>query len=125
MKKVWIAVAAVVVVVLVAGGAWWAFGSGDDETTTRGTCDNTTYELSAENDDDGLEVTFELQSGAPGETWNVVIEQDGTTVLSGDRQTDEDAELDVDVRVNEDDGSSFTVTATPESGEACTASLDR
>jgi hypothetical protein len=125
MKKVWIAVAAVVVVVLAAGGAWLALGSGDDETTTRGTCGNTTYELSAENDRDGLELTFELQSGAPGETWNVVVEQDGTTVLSGDRQTDEDAELDVDVLVNEDDGTSFIVRATPESGAACTASLDR
>jgi hypothetical protein len=124
MKKALIAVAAVVAIALVAGGAWLAL-RGDDEKTVRGTCGTTTYELSAENDDTGLEVTFELQSEAPDETWNVVVEQDGSTVLEGDRRTDEDAELDVDVTVNEDDGTSFRVTATPEDGEACTASLAR
>ncbi|GAA1148006.1 hypothetical protein [Nocardioides aquiterrae] len=125
MKKALIAVAAVVAIALVAGGAWLALRGGDDEKTARGTCGTTTYELSAENDDTGLEVTFELQSEAPDETWNVVVEQDGSTVLEGDRRTDEDAELDVDVTVNEDDGTSFRVTATPEEGEACTASLAR
>lgn len=126
MKKALIAVAGLVVVALVAGGVWLLVAGGnDDEKTARGTCGNATYELALENDDEGLELTFELQSGAPGETWNVVVEQDGRSVLSGDRQTDEDAELDVDVLVNEDDGSSFTVTATPENGEACTASIER
>ena len=125
MKKALIAVAVVVVVALVAGGAWLLLSDGDDEQTARGTCGNATYELSLENDDNGLELTFELQSGAPAETWDVVVEQDGRSVLSGDRQTDEDAELDVDVLVNESDGTSFTVTATPENGEACTASIER
>lgn len=125
MKKALIAVAAVVVVALVAGGAWLLLSGDEDEQTARGTCGNATYELSLEKDDNGLEVTFELQSGAPGETWNVVVEQDGRSVLSGDRQTDEDAELDVDVLVNESDGGAFTVTATPENGEACTASIER
>lgn len=124
MKKIVIAgVVAVVVLVVAAGGAWWAL-SRDSETTARGTCGNATYELSAEDENDGVEVTFEVQSAAPGETWQVVIEQDGTEVFSGTRQTDEDAELDVDVTVPEKDGSSFTATATPETGEPCTASLD-
>lgn len=126
MRKALLAVGAALLAVLVAAGAWLAFGAGGDgETTSRGTCGNATYELSAEDEDGGLEVTFELQSGSPGEVWTVVIEQDGRTVMSGDRRTDEDAELDVDVTVNEDDGTSFAVTATPESGEACTASVDR
>ncbi len=125
MKKVVLAVvAAVVVLAVAAGGAWWALG-GDSETTERGTCGNVTYELSAEDEDGGVEVTFEVQSAAPGETWQVVIEQDGTEVYSGSRQTDEDAELDVDVSVSTKDGSSFTATATPGSGEPCTASLER
>lgn len=124
-KNILIAAAAVLAVVLVAGGVWWAFGSGDDEQTARGTCGNTTHELSVEPEDGGLEVTFELQSAGPGETWDVVVEQDGTAVLEGERQTDEDAELDVDVTVSESDGTSFTVTATPENGEPCTASLER
>ena len=124
MKKAVLAAVAVVVVLVVAGIAVWTLG-GDDETSARGTCGGATYEMSAENDDNGLEVTFELQSASSGETWNVVVEQDGVAVLEGDRQTDEDAELDVDVLVNEDDGTSFTVTATPENGDPCVATLDR
>jgi hypothetical protein len=124
MKKAVLAIVAAVVVLVVAGGAVWAL-SGDDGTSATGTCGGATYEMSAENDDAGLEVTFELQSAAPGETWNVVVEQDGVSVLEGDRQTDEDAELDVDVTVNEDDGTGFTVTATPQNGDPCVATLDR
>jgi hypothetical protein len=124
MKKLVLAGIVAVVLVVAAGGAWWALGR-DSETTERGTCGNATYELSAEDEDGGLEVTFEVQSAAPGETWEVVIEQDGTEVYSGTRQTDEDAELDVDVTVSAKDGSSFTATATPEAGEPCTVSLDR
>ena len=125
MRKAILATTAVVVVVVVAGIAWWALGRGDDETESRGTCADATYEISSENEESGLEVTFELQSAAPGETWAVVVEQDGQSVLSGDRQTDEDAELDADVTVDEGDGTSFTVTATPEQGDACVATLDR
>ncbi|MCW2773943.1 MAG: hypothetical protein JWN91_2269 [Nocardioides sp.] len=124
MKKTVLAIVVAMVVLVVAGGAVWAL-SGDDETSATGTCGGATYEMSAENDDAGLEVTFELQSAAPGETWNVVVEQDDVSVLEGDRQTDEDAELDVDVTVNEDDGTSFTVTATPQNGDPCVATLER
>lgn len=124
MTKALIAAAVVVVAALVAGGAWWMLAGGDDEQSARGTCGSATYEMSVEPEDGGLEVTFELQSTAPGETWQIVVEQDGTAVLTGERQTDEDAELDVDVTVSKSDGTSFTVTATPQDGEACTASLD-
>jgi hypothetical protein len=115
---------AVVVLVLAAAAAWWAL-SGDSEAAERGTCAEATYELSAEDESDGVEVTFEVQSSGPDETWQVVVEQDGTEVYSGTRQTDEDGELDVDVTVSEKDGSSFSATATPQDGEPCTASLDR
>ncbi|WP_028644497.1 hypothetical protein [Nocardioides sp. URHA0020] len=125
MKKAVLAgIVAVVVLVVAVGGAWWAL-SGDDESTLRGACGSATYELSAEDEEGGVEVTFEVRSAAPAETWQVVITQDGTEVYSGTRQTDEDAELDVDVTVSAKDGSSFTATATPQDGEPCTASLDR
>ena len=79
MKKALLAIVAVVVATALGVGAWAAFGAeNDDEGTARGTCGNVTYELSAEDDDGGVEVTFEVQSAAPGETWQVVIEQDGT-----------------------------------------------
>ena len=115
---------AVAVAVLVAGGlvAWLTLG-GEDEQVARGTCDNRSYELSVEKEDGALDVTFELQSAAPGENWEVLIEQDGTAILSGSRTTDEDAELDLDAPADTDGGDEFTVTATPESGEPCTATV--
>jgi hypothetical protein len=124
MKKLVLAAVVAVVVVLGAGGAWVAFAD-DGETETRGACGNVAYEMSAEEEDGGLEVSFELQSAGVGETWSVRVEQDGRTVLEGDRLTDEDGELDLDVAVDEQNGTSFTVTATPEDGAPCTASLDR
>ena len=82
-------------------------------------------ELSAEAEDGGLEVSFELQSTAPGETWDVVLEQGDTTLLEGQRQTDEDAELDLDAPADENGSDEFTATATPaDGGEPCTATLD-
>ena len=122
MRRAVLAASVALGLVLVAGGAWWAFG-GDGETTETGTCGNTAYEMSTEDEDGALEVNFELQSAVPGETWDVVVRQDGTTVLEGRRTTDEDAELDIDVLVSESDGTSFTVTVTPESGQSCTHSL--
>lgn len=105
-----------------------AFGAsgcgGDSEKTESGNCGGASYELSVDKEEDRLEVTFELQSAGPGETWNVVVEQDGTSLLEGERQTDEDGELDVDAFADGADGTTFKVTATPESGEACTASID-
>ena len=125
MKKSVIAIVAVVVVAAVAVGGWLVL-RGDDEASARGTCDNVTYQLSAEKDDEGLEVAFELQSSAPGETWNLVVEQGSTPLLTGERQTDEDGELDADVIADESGSDEFTVTATQSpDGTPCVATLTR
>ena len=124
MKKAVLAVAAIVVVAAVALGAWVIVG-GDDEVSARDTCNGSTYELAVDDEDGGLEVTFELQSANAGETWQVLIEQGSQTLLDGTRTTDEDAELDVDVPADSADGDDFTVTATPAEGEACTATISR
>lgn len=123
MKKALLALAAVVVVAAVAVGAWVAFG-GDDEIEARGTCGGSSYELSVEEDDGGQEIAFELQSAAPGETWQVVVEQDGEQLHAGERTTDADAELDLDVPAD-GTGDEYVVTATPTTGEPCTATLTR
>jgi hypothetical protein len=129
MKKALLALAAVVAVVAVGGGTALALSGGDDDKESRGTCGGNAYELAVEREDGGLEVTFELQSAAPGETWDVLVEQGGTTLLDGSRTTDEDGELDVDVPAHEKDGDTFTVTATPAAGatgaEPCTATVTR
>jgi FlaG/FlaF family flagellin (archaellin) len=118
--------AAVAVVAAIAIGSWLVL-RGDDEKLATGTCDTASYQLEAESQDDGVEVSFEVRSAAPGETWDVEIEQNGTSVLSGERQTDEDAEIDVDVTVRDStEGDEFTATATPAGGgAACTATLTR
>jgi hypothetical protein len=127
MRKAVLAAVAVVVAAVVALGAWAAFGAeGEKEQTARETCDGRATELSVEKDDEGLEVSFELQSTAPGETWQVVLEQGDTVLLDGERQTDEDAELDVDAVAQESGSDEFTATATPaDGGAACTTSVTR
>lgn len=123
MKKALIAVSAVVAIVLVGVGGWAAFGSDDDATVT-GTCGSASYQLSRESDDGGLEMTFELQSAAPDEIWDVSLLQGDTPILIGQRSTDEDAELDVDAPADEAAGTAFSITATPAAGgDTCTASI--
>lgn len=126
MKKKVVAAAAVgaVVVAGLGTGAALAFGS-DGETTERGTCAGTAYELNVDEDDGGLELEFELQAPRPGETWQVLVQQGDTTVLEGERTTDEDAELDLDAPVDPDGPQQFTVTATPGQGDECVATLTR
>ena len=126
MKKALMAIAAVVVVAAVAFGSWAAFADNGDDKTARGTCESQTTELSVEQEDGGLEVSFELQSTAPDETWDVVLQQGDTILLEGQRQTDEDAELDLDSPADENGSNEFTATATPAAGgEPCTATLTR
>ena len=119
------ATAGVIVAATVGVGAWAAFGAGDDETSQRGTCADIAYQLSVEDDDGGLELSFELQDTAPAQTWMVVVMQGDRVVMQGERMTDEDAELDLDTPVARDGASDFTVTGTPEQGEPCVATLTR
>lgn len=109
------------VVAAVAIAAWPLFG--DDEAEAQGTCDSAVYQLSVEPEDGSLEVNFELQSAAPDEVWDVVVQQDASILLEGQRTTDEDGELDVDVPTRSIGDNDFVVTATPHNGEACTARL--
>ena len=64
-----------------------AFGD-ENEVTERGACAGTAYELSVEDDDGGLELSYELQSTGPGEVWAVVVTQGNRTVLDGERTTE-------------------------------------
>ena len=76
----------------------------------RGSCGGLAHELTVESENDGLEVSFELQADQVGQTWDVTLEQDGTTLLEGERRTDEDAELDVDAHADDTAGADeFTV----------------
>lgn len=106
-----VAVAAVLVVVTAgAATAGWLL-TRDDGVADRGSCQGVTYELSVEREDGGREVSYELQSAAPGETWSVVVEQGGTSLLEAERTTDEDGEIDLDVLADPDADSRVTVVA--------------
>lgn len=119
-KLVWGGVALVLVAGVVLAG-WMILR--ENESHQSGTCDAAVYQLSVEPDDGVLEVNFELSSSASGEVWDMVVRQNDTVVLEGQRTTDDDAELDVDVPARSNGENEFTVSATPEGGEACTAQL--
>lgn len=116
-----VSAAAVGVVAALAIAGWPAMG--EEEAQHLGTCDSVVYQLNVEPDDGALEVNFELQSEGPGEVWDVVVEQNASVLFEGQRTTDEDAEVDIDVPARSVGDNEFVATATPQSGEACTARL--
>ena len=113
--------------VVVGLGSWWAVDAAvETQTTERGTCGGATWELSAEAEDGGTEVGAELQSAAPGEVWDIELLRGDTSLLTGERTTDEDGEIDVDVYASGNPGdATYEVTFTPagSDGEPCTGSL--
>ncbi len=113
MKKSWKPVGA-------GAGAWWWAASGEESAIADGTCAAATYQLEAEDDDDRVDVSFDLQTSAPGERWTLVLREGDTVLVQGERMSDEDAELDVEARVPQDGERTFTVEATPVAGgETC------
>lgn len=115
-----IAVALLVVIAAVAGVVW---AQGDEaEARDAGQCDNASFVLESEREDNATEVSFEVQASAPGQTWEVQIKQGDEVLTEGTRTTDEDAEIDVDAYAIE--GASGDITATATQGEqTCTATL--
>jgi hypothetical protein len=111
--------------VVIGLGAWWAVDSSvEAQTTERGTCGSATWELSAEAEDGGTEVSAELQSSGPDETWDVELTRDDTSLLTGTRTTDQDGEIDIDAFSSGNPGdATWSVTFTPADGEPCTAVL--
>ena len=111
---------ALVAAAVVATAVWWF--SDDEAAREAGSCDGATYALEAERDGETLELSFEVQSSAPGETWQVLIEGADGTLLEGERQTDEDAEIDVDTYAPGGGGGEYTATAT-QGDQTCTATV--
>jgi len=124
-KSLALVVAAVVVVAALGAVAFFVL-RGDGESRATGVCGPaTSWELSAEDEDGSTEVAFEMLSAGPDERWTVEVVQGDDVLLEGERATDEDAELDLDVVARDGGSSTFTVTATPAEGDACVATLER
>lgn len=115
-----LAVAILVVIAAVAGVVWWQ--SDDAEARDAGQCDNASFVLESEREDNATEVSFEVQASEPGQTWQVQILQGDDVLTEGSRSTDEDAEIDVDAYTVEGADGDITATATFE-GQTCTAAL--
>ena len=115
-----LAVALIVVIAAVAGVVLWQ----DDNAEARdaGQCDNASFVLESEREDNATEVSFEVQSNEPGQTWQVEIKQGDEVLTEGTRTTDEDAEIDVDAYATEGASGDVTATATQDS-RTCTATL--
>ena len=111
--------------VVVGIGSWWAVDAAvESATSERGTCGGATWELSAEAEDGGTEVGAELQSAGPGEVWGVELLRGDASLLTGERTTDEDGEIDVDVHASGNPGdATYEVVLTPADGEPCTGTL--
>lgn len=124
-RRIAVPLVAGVAVLGIAGGAWAVVANeADAETRERGTCAATSYELEAEDEDGGVELSFELQSAAPGESWNVELSHNGEVLVSGVRTTDEDAEVDLDAFVSGDaTPHDVEVAFTGPDGKTCTATL--
>lgn len=120
-----VAAAAAVVVVGAGAGAWWWSASADETHRADGTCGQARYQLESEDEDgDRVDVSFELQTAAPGERWTLVLRDGDTVLVEGERMSDEDAELDIEAQVPQDGERTFTVEATPVAGgETCTAEV--
>lgn len=115
-----LAVALLVVIAAAAGVVVWQ--GGDAEARDAGQCDNASYVLESEREDNATEVSFEVQSNEPGQTWEVQIKQGDEVLTEGTRTTDEDAEIDVDAYAIEGAGGDITATAT-QGEQTCTATL--
>ena len=125
-RTIALAVAGGVALVGVGGvGAWALADDGRGDRIERGTCAAVTYELSAEEDDGALEVSYELTSAAPDETWQIRLTQDGAVLVEGERRTDADAEIDLDAIARQSGESTFEAVATSADGRTCTATLTR
>ena len=115
-----LAVAILVVIAAAASVVWWQ--SSDAEARDAGSCDDASFVLESEHEDNATEVSFEVQATDPGQTWQVQITQGDEVLIEGSRITDEDAEIDVDAYATEGAGGDITATAT-QGSQTCTATL--
>ena len=115
-----LAVAILVVIAAAASLVWWQ--SSDAEARDAGSCDDASFVLESEHEDNATEVSFEVQSTEPGQTWRVEITQGDDVLTEGSRTTDEEAEIDVDAYATEGASGDITATAT-QGSQTCTATL--
>jgi len=91
----------------------------------RGTCAGGTYELQAEREDGGYEVTVDLDRLAPGSQWKVVLRHEGKRVAAVTRTADAEGDVELEAFRNGTPGAErFSFRATPVGGgKGCAATV--
>lgn len=121
-------IALVLAAAVLLGAASPALASGGGAVRVNGTCSNhTLWKLKAKARDAALEVEFEVDSNRNGQTWNVRIDQNGTTVFTGVRTTQPPSgSFGVSRTLTDNPGTDtlVAVAVNPRSGERCRGTLD-
>lgn len=91
----------------------------------RGTCAGGTYELQAEREDGGYEVTVDLDRLAPGSQWKVVLRHEGKRVAAVTRTADAEGDVELEAyRKGTPGPETFSFRATPVGGgKGCAATV--
>ena len=100
--------------------------AGDGEVRTNGTCSNgATWKLKAKPDNDRIEVEFEVDTNRNGQTWGVVLRDNGTLVYRGTHTTvAPSGSFSVERRIANRAGTDvITARATHASGAVCSGLL--
>ncbi|WP_370248259.1 hypothetical protein [Nocardioides sp.] len=111
-----------VAALVVGGGTAWAVLDDHDALSQRGTCDALVYDLGVETEDGVRELDYELQTTEPGRAWELRVLAGDVVVLEGERTTDPDGEIDLDVAVPE---AATYVVESSLAGTTCVAELRR
>ncbi|HMJ75763.1 MAG TPA: hypothetical protein VK507_07310 [Iamia sp.] len=110
-----------------SGGPASAKGGDDGRVEKRGACTSgATWKLKGKHDDRRLEVEVEIDSNRVGQTWNVVVTDNGATVFSGARKTlAPSGSFEVERHITDRAGADvIRASATnPATGQRCTGSI--
>ena len=111
---------------VLSGGPVSAKGS-DGRVEKRGTCTSgATWKLKGKHDDGRLEVEWEVDSNRVGQTWNVLLTDNGATVFTGTRRTvAPSGSFEVERRIADRAGADVirATSTNPATGQRCAASI--
>ena len=116
------------IVVVLAAGLLAIPGTataGDPEVRREGDCSgNSEWEMRIRDEGDTLRVRWRVDSGIPGQTWQMKLVRNGERIAVADRVTNADGEATINRRLPDQPGAdTFEGSArNPASGETCSGS---
>ena len=99
-------------------------GGNDREVRASGACATGRWALKAKPDDGRLEVEFELDTNRNGQTWAVIITDNGTSVFSGNRTTvAPSGSFEIEIHPANRTGADRIVATARRGGQTCTGTV--